>query len=171
MDVADAPYEASKMFVADIVIWQGGPQRNPEFFVAASKIVLEAHHRLSTATSTVLHVLRRSRPRRFPRGTIDQAFNTYYDLVQRVLQTNARLIEYMSGDIAKFQIAQFEKDVGSDAFQMSDLLRRYTGELLARMFSDDNEWSPINYGQSGEARPDGALPFDFMDKPPLGRNR
>lgn len=171
MDLAEAPYEATKLFVADIASWRlsGGPSKNPEFFFAAGKTLTEGHRRLHTATSAALHVLRRSRPRRFPRGTTDHAFERYYQLIQKVLESNARLLQYTSRDISQLDVMGFQKEVGFDAFQMADLLRRFTGELLARMYSDDPEWESIEYKQVGEPSADGTIPFDFADRQPIGR--
>lgn len=172
MDLAEAPYEATKLFVADIVIWRfsGGPSKNPDFFLAAGKTLTEEHRRLSTATSAVLHVLRRSRPRRFSQGTADHAFEDYYQLIQKVLESNARMLQYASGDIAQFDVMAFQNEVGADAFQLALLLRRFTGELLARMYSNDPEWPPIEYKQVGEPSANGAIPFDFAARLPLGRD-
>jgi len=171
MDLAEAPYDATKLFVADIASWRlsGGPSKNPDFFFVAGKTLMEGHRRLSTATSAALHVLRRSRPRRFPRGTTDHAFERYHQLIQKVLKSNAQLLQYTSRDISQLDVIGFQKEVGSDAFQIADLLRRFTGELIARMYSDDPEWEPIEYQQVGEPNVDGAIPFDFADQEPLGR--
>src|SRR5207244_244609 len=127
-------YEAAKDFVADIITWRlsGGPTKDPEFFAVAARKLLEADRQFSTATATALGVLRRSRPRRFRRGTQDHALRAYDDLIQRTLTANGRMMEYVRVDIAQFSLRAFEDSVGAQAFEFSNLLRRVTGELLAR---------------------------------------
>lgn len=170
LDLAQVPYEGSKEHVADIMAWSfsGGTTKRPEFLTAASTRVREEHRKLSTATAAVIHVVRRSRLRRFPRGTNDVAFEGYYDLIQQTLAANAKMLEYGCRNPAHISLEEFERHVGADGFGMADLLRRYTGELLARMYATDPEWSPITFAPAGPPLADGHIPMDFADKAPLG---
>jgi hypothetical protein len=170
MDLAQVPYEASKSHVVDIMTWSfgGGPTKNPAFFSAASARVSEEHRKLSTATAAVLHVVRRSRLRRFPRGTKDHAFERYYELVQRTLAANAQMLLYGTRNPSEFDIVAFDRNEGAGGFSVADLLRRFTGELLARMYSLDQEWAPIVFAAVGPPNTDGHVPLNFVDDVPLG---
>ncbi len=53
---------------------------------------------------------------------------------------------------------------------MADLLRRFTGELLARMYSLGQEWAPIAFAAVGPANANGHVPLDFVDDVPLGKS-
>jgi hypothetical protein len=79
------------------------------------------------------------------------------------------MLQYMSTEVSKFDILEFQNTVGANAVQMGDLLRRFTGELLARMYSEDPEWTPIEFNPSGSANSTGAVTFDFTDQSTLGR--
>lgn len=170
LDLAQVPYEASKAHVADIMTWQMTSEltRNPQLFSIAAAKVADQHRQLSTATAAVLHVVRRSRLRRFPRGTEDHAFRSYYDLILEALAANGKMLLYGTRHTSKFDLATFEKEAGSDGFAMADLLRRLTGELLARMYSLDSEWAPVKFTVTGPPRSDGHIPLDFVDDTPLG---
>lgn len=171
MELADTPYEASKEYVADIVLWRltDGPRKNPEFLSQAARKSLESHRLLSTATASALSVLRRSRPRRFPRGIRDHALEQYDDLVQKLLAANAQMLQYSARDWTKLDLPAFENEVGANAFEISNALRRVTADLLARMYSDAPEWIPFQFAQR-TTTPDstGRIAFDFADDPPLG---
>jgi hypothetical protein len=171
LDLAQSPYEGSKAHVIDIMTWSfsGGAVKSPEFLSVANARVREEHRKLSTATAAVVHVVRRSRLRRFPPGTKDAAFEGYYELIQRTLIANAKMLEYGCRNPAEINIQAFEQQEGRDGFAMADLLRRYTGEVLARMYSDDAEWAPIIFAPIGPPSPDGHIPLDFADETPLGR--
>lgn len=173
MDLAQTPYNASLEFIADVVTWRhtGGPAKHPEFLSNAGRKAIEAHRLLSTATASALSVLRRSRPRRFPRGTTDEALARYDDLVQRVLDANGRMLEYSAEDFAKVDVEQFQKGVGADAADMANLLRRVTAEVLARMYSDAPEWLPFQFAISDTPNEDGLIAAVFLDDPPLGTKR
>ncbi len=82
----------------------GGGTKNPDFISVASARAREKHRKLSTATAAVLHVVRRSRLRRFPRGTKDHAFEGYYELVQRTLVANAQMLLYGTRNPSEFDI-------------------------------------------------------------------
>jgi hypothetical protein len=170
LDLAQLPYEGSKEHVVDIMTWwfSGGATKNPEFLSVANARVREEHRKLSTATAAVIHVVRRSRLRRFPRGTKDGAFEGYYELIQRTLTANAKMLEYGCRNLADINIETFEKREGANGFAMADLLRRYTGEILARMYSVEPEWTPIVFAPVGPPTADGHVPMDFAENKPLG---
>lgn len=171
IDLAQVPYDGSHDFIADAIAWRlyGGPARNPEFLAQAARKAVEAHRQLSTATASALSVLRRSRPRRFPRGVQDRALEQYDDLIQKVVAENGRMLQYSAGDFNQFDMAQFQETVGSDAFDIANALRRATGELLTRMYSEDDEWQPFTFREVEVDAATGRVGFDFFDDPPLGR--
>lgn len=168
IDLVQVPYDASKEFIADIVTWRlsGGPARNPEFLSVAARKAVDVHRSFSSATAVALSVLRRSRPRRFPRGTTDVALNSYDDLVQRAIRANGCMLEYCARDFATLDLDEFERTSGSEAFSVADLLRRVTGDLLARMYASGPEWAPLHFEQVSQAG--SRVGFNFADDPPLG---
>lgn len=173
MDLAQVPYNASLEFVADIVTWRhtGGLARNPEFLSQAGRRAIEFHRQLSSATASALAVLRRSRPRRFPRGTKDDALERYDDLIQAVVEANGAMLEYSAADYEKLDLEQFQNGVGAEAVEMANLLRRVTAEMLARMYSDAPEWTPFRFAVSEGPNEDGLMSAVFDDDPPLGTKR
>lgn len=171
MELAQTPYEASKAHVADVMTWResSGPTRSPEFLSQAAMKATDGHRLLSTATASALSVLRRSRPRRFPKGTRDRALEQYDDLIQKTLEANGAMLKYGAGAYSMFSLESFQSQVGSEAFQFSNLLRRVTGEMLARMYSDDPEWVPLQFRRLVDESGAKLAAFDFVDDPPLGR--
>ena len=165
MDLAEVPYNASLDHLSDIITWRlsGGPGKNPQFLAEAARKVLEAHRQLSTATASAGAVLRRSRKRRFPRGTHDRALEQYEDLIQKVTAVNGRMLAYASGDWAKFDLTEFQNTVGSESSQISNVLRRVTAEMLARMYADEHEWLPFQFVRLPQADADGLQAFAFAD--------
>lgn len=167
MNLADVPYNGSHEALADLVLWResGGPAKNPGFLVEAGRRALQAHRSFSTATATALAVLRRSRRRRFSPGTKDLALEKYDELVQMAHTANGKLLEYAAGDFTKFDLGAFQTSVGSNAFDAANLLRRITGELLARLYADDPEWLPFEFVRRSDVEGmDGRIAMDFADQ-------
>ena len=164
MDVVQSPVDAARDTVTDIVLWRHkeDAMEHPEAVMEFAQRASEAYRAFATASATTLAVLRRSRRRRFRRGTTDEALTQYEDLVRRTLDSNAALLKYIGGDWTQLDLVEFEKKVGADAFSASDLLRRVTAELLARMYSDGREWVPFRFAQKATERT-GAIGFDFVD--------
>jgi hypothetical protein len=170
LDLVALPYYSALDFVTDVTLSQlpGGPSQSPEFMTQAARKPLEAYRKLSAATASLLSVLRRSRPRRFPRQTHDQALEQYDDLVERVNASNAKLLNYVASGWAEVNLTSFQEAGGSEAFEMSNVFRRITGDLLARMYSDEHEWLPFQFERQPEKDANGLEAVDFVDDPPLG---
>jgi hypothetical protein len=170
MDLARTPHDAAQAFIMEIVASYGSSRAiDPDRYFAALNHIRLEYRRLSMATAAAIHVLRRSRPRRFPRGVKDRAFEAFVDLIHHTLDVNSRLLQYCGSDVTKFDPAQFERDVGDETLGVADRLRRFTGELLARMYGEEPEWLPIEYGQVGPPNAAGLVPHDFIDSVPLGK--
>ena len=107
--------------------------------------------------------MRRSRRRRFPRGTRDIALERYDDLIQRVLAADARMLQYCDSNWSSADLT-FQGAVGSDAFDISNLLRRLTGEMLARMYADEREWLPFEFVQVVQDAESGRVGSMFADE-------
>jgi len=169
MDQANMPYESAMDFLYDIVAANmNDATKTHQVAIDGIRKAREVHRQFSTATASLMNVLRRSRPRRFPRKTRDQALEHYDDLVQKAVAVNGRLLRYITAcDWSKIDVEELQREGGGEAFEMGDILRRVTADLLARMYSDEHEWIPFRF----EGKPedgDGRVAFDFVDDPPLG---
>lgn len=166
MDRVEVPYRASRQYVADVMTWHhsGGSVHNLSFFAERTRAVVDAHGDLSSATASALAVLRRSRLRRFPRGTSDEAMSRYQTLIDNVIRANAEMLTYATRDVAAYDLVDFQNHSGALAFEFANILRRVSAELIARMYADEPEWSPLKFEWKNVGDAEG---FDFADDPPV----